>query len=1048
MRSINELGGDHLYTDFRVYIEGIEVPFSSASVTTAMGDLPRATVYLPPYDGMVEIGKNYYPKVHIFYRDFNEAQTPYDIAKEDSVSAEGADYSSDVKADQASREAYKQIFSGVAINIGESKSIGGGGANAMVTLECVHPLYILQEIALTFFGLGIEGLSTNGSNVDGSVKSSLMGSGTAFTRILQGIEKGKVGVEKKEQGKGPVGDINGLPRNALDRFEQLQGIPGAIVALWNTIKFDAYNLTGTTSSEAAEEMYIPLVEEGLKMFIKMTGHPFLESAIQGDRMQLSGVTDPTKGSMENSVGVLKIISPPFAKTAGFATALMAEMVQSALQEWMSAYQKVSFANLVAEFLNFCHYSIAFLSSPAIKGDGSTVETIVKPNMPFYYSPICNVILPYMYDSFSINFSNFDIPSRMVFMSGLEKGDAGNTPVQLQYLAPHSVRIKQAANLNATMMAYTSKVGVYEWGTGIRPQISQFPMWYSLLNTKHNVNNQRGNKNTEADTHKQLNTPAESDKPAASTSEEGIPVKIPTTTVFEWDKAAAGFSVKKLPTEKQEEIASYGKAYAKAYPKGQASMNPWGTESGLSDNQRMGFAIADKEYAMSHAQSRTGQVNCVFNPYIIAGYPMDIIDPSPQRDSYHGFCSSVTHSIDASGFSSTTVGMASAMTYTELASCFIPAVDPWLAQVLGLDEDPRIFSNMTAYKIACRFYGEVLGVGAANPVMLQDLNTGEASPVTRKGGVWDVGSTDHAAKDGIDTAYNLYYSTLGNLNLVARNIVSLPTVERDYCEGGQKFVDISMWHVSDKVEVQYVHNYTRTELEQIREKAQTGGWELISVGTKLTALEKTEGGESPTGIAEGFREIEASPFLTYDKITPVVIAAGQPTNTVKLGDLGFEPSSGDIPPQVFKYLVAKEDFIPHPYDDGSGYATIGYGCRFYEDGTPVRMSDPAIDQTRAVRLMEYRVRFNVSILRNIPYWDEMDSNKRTALISFSYNAGEYFYYRDDKFRTINTALRTKDWANVPVALKLYNRSGGKVSNGLVQRRAEEGQIWMGQGPYAE
>jgi GH24 family phage-related lysozyme (muramidase) len=34
------------------------------------------------------------------------------------------------------------------------------------------------------------------------------------------------------------------------------------------------------------------------------------------------------------------------------------------------------------------------------------------------------------------------------------------------------------------------------------------------------------------------------------------------------------------------------------------------------------------------------------------------------------------------------------------------------------------------------------------------------------------------------------------------------------------------------------------------------------------------------------------------------------------------------------------------------------------------------------------------------------------------------------------------------MKLYNRSGGKVSNGLVQRRAEEGQIWMGQGPYAE
>lgn len=1048
MRSINKLGGDHLYTDFRVYIEGIEVPFSSASVTTAMGDLPRATVYLPPYDGMVEIGKNYYPKVHIFYRDFNEAITPYQNATSSySGSGEGSDYSNDVKADQASRAAYKQIFSGVAIGVGESKSISGGGANAMVTLECVHPMYVLQEIALNMFGLGVEGLSANSANSSGVVQSSLIGGSNAFARILEGIERGTVGVEKSEDGKGPVGSINGLPRNILNRFEQLQGIPGSIVALWNTIKFDAYNQTGTNSSEAAEEMYIPLVEEGIKLFMKMTGHPFLEAAIQGDRTVLSGKKDPTKGSVEADPSDKKIMSPPFAKTAGFATALIAEMVNSALQEWMSAYQRVSFANVVAEFLNFCHYSIAVLNSPAIKGDGSTVETIVKPNMPFYYSPICNVILPYMYDSFSINFNNFDIPSRMIFQSGLEKGVMGNTAISLDYLAPHSVRIKMGANLSSTMKAFSAKVGVYEWGTGIRPEISQFPMWYSLLNTKYDSQVKDQSRPSESDAYKELSAPNSIARHPASTSEEGIPVKSPSMTNMDWDQATASYKPKKLPPEKVEELQGYGKAYQTAYPKGQASMNPWGASSGLSDNQRMGFTIADKEYAMAHARSRTGQVNCVFNPYIIAGYPMDVIDPSPQRDSYHGFCSSVTHSIDAAGYSSTTVGMASAMTYTELASCFIPAVDPWLAQVLGLDEDPRIFSNMTAYKIACRFYGEVLGVGAANPVMLQDLNTGEASPITRKGGVWDVGSTDQAAKDGVDTAYNLYYSTLGNLNLVARNIVDLMTVEQDYCDEGQQFVDISMWHVSDKVEVQYVHNYTRTELEQIREKAQTGGWELISVGSKLNALEKTEGGESPTGIAEGFREIEASPFLTYDKITPIVIAAGQSTNQISQEAANYVPSDSEIPPMAIKYLIAKEGFKPYPYDDGSGYVTIGYGCRFYEDGTPVRWGDPNIDQTRGLRLMEYRVKFNITQLRKIPYWNEMDNNKKTALISFSYNVGEYFYSSSD-YRTINTALRTKDWANVPVAMKLYNRSAGKVHPVLVERRAEEGQIWQGQGPYAE
>lgn len=1045
MRPINKLGGDHLYTDFRVYIEGIEVPFSSASVSTAMGDLPRATIYLPPYDGLAEIGKNYYPKVHIFYRDFNEATTPYQQATKDQQ-GEGSLYNTDVQADQASRAAYKQIFSGVAIGVSESKAISGGSASAMVTLECVHPMYVLQEIALTFFGLGIEGLSANGANTDGSVFAPVAGKATMMAQALQGIKRGTTGIYKDAEGK-VAGSINGLPLNVSNNFERLQGIPGAVVALWNHIKYGAYDLTGTNSSEAAEEMYIPLVEEGIKFFMKMTGHPFLEAAIQGDRTTLANKSDPTKGSIEDSRD-MDIITPPFAKTAGFSTALVTEMIQSAMHEWMATYQRVSFANLVAEFLGFCHYSIAILSSPAVKADGTVNETIIKPNIPFYYSPICNVILPYMYDSFSINMSNFDIPSRMIFMSGLERGvQSQNAGMDLNYIAPHSVRIKLGPNLNATMKQQSAKVGVYEWGTGIRPEIAEFPMWYSLLNTKYDAQTESETRKSPEETSADINAPKSIQRPAASTSVEGIPVKTPSMTTMDWDKATASYKPKKTPVEKKEELASYGNAYNVAYPTGQASMNPWGQASGLSDNQRMGFTIADQEYAMAHAKSRTGQVNCVFNPYIIAGYPMDIIDPSPQRDSYHGFCSSVSHSIDASGYSSTTVGMASAMSYTELASCFIPAVDPWLAQVLGLDADPRIFSNMTAYKIACRFYGEVLGVGAANPVMLQDLDTGEASPITRKGGVWDVGSTDNAAKDGIDTAYNLYYSTLGNLNLVARNIVDLMTVEQDYCEGGETFVDISAWHVSDKVEVKYIHNYTRTELEKIRESAAKGGWELISVGTKLTALEKAENVESPTGVASGFREIEASPFLTYDKISPIVIAAGQPTNMVSAEEANYTPTNGDIPPQVLRYLIQKEGFSSTPYLDSGGYPTIGYGCRFYEDGTEVRMSDPAIDRTRGGRLMEYRVLHNMVQLRKIAHWSEMDSNKQAALISFSYNVGEYFY-SSSNFKTINTALRTKDWANVPAAMRLYNRSNGAVLPGLVTRRAEEGQIWNGQGPYAE
>ena len=55
-------------------------------------------------------------------------------------------------------------------------------------------------------------------------------------------------------------------------------------------------------------------------------------------------------------------------------------------------------------------------------------------------------------------------------------------------------------------------------------------------------------------------------------------------------------------------------------------------------------------------------------------------------------------------------------------------------------------------------------------------------------------------------------------------------------------------------------------------------------------------------------------------------------------------------RLTNFLKEKEGFRPEPYLDQAGLPTIGYGTRFYEDGTEVTMDDPAIDETRATNLM--------------------------------------------------------------------------------------------------
>ena len=54
MRLENNLGGDNIHGEFRLYIEGIQVPFNSASVTNTYRGLPTAQVVLAPWRGFSE----------------------------------------------------------------------------------------------------------------------------------------------------------------------------------------------------------------------------------------------------------------------------------------------------------------------------------------------------------------------------------------------------------------------------------------------------------------------------------------------------------------------------------------------------------------------------------------------------------------------------------------------------------------------------------------------------------------------------------------------------------------------------------------------------------------------------------------------------------------------------------------------------------------------------------------------------------------------------------------------------------------------------------
>ena len=220
-----------------------------------------------------------------------------------------------------------------------------------------------------------------------------------------------------------------------------------------------------------------------------------------------------------------------------------------------------------------------------------MDVIVKPQMPHYYSPTCNVILPYMVISLDIRQDEQSVPTRVTAVNDNVPQSTGQFGVN--YRSPESVRESIArgiaelgggathySDLASTTAAAQFKIGKYEQGRGIRHQRVQLPKWLAIL--------------------------AESMGQASPASSESHPV----------DTSPEGLEVEKFRKAWQYRYDQENK---------KTMLNPWDKDAGINSYQRMLFSAADYKFTTEAAKARTGTASLIFNPYIVPGYPMDIIE---------------------------------------------------------------------------------------------------------------------------------------------------------------------------------------------------------------------------------------------------------------------------------------------------------------------------------------------------------------------------------------------------------------------------------------
>lgn len=155
------------------------------------------------------------------------------------------------------------------------------------------------------------------------------------------------------------------------------------------------------------------------------------------------------------------------------------------------------------------------------------------------------------------------------------------------------------------------------------------------------------------------------------------------------------------------------------------------------------------------------------------------------------------------------------------------------------------------------------------------------------------------------------------------------------------------------------------------------------------------------------------------------------------------SSSTIPKVALDLIKEFEGFSSKAYYDphtGNLPITIGWGSTRKLDGSPFYIGE-TITKEKAEELLIYQLNKDfLPKLSKIPYWNEMNGNQKSALISFAYNLGANFY-GSSGFNTITKVLKEKKWNEVPKALELYRNPGSKVEAGLLRRRKEEGKLWM-------
>lgn len=138
------------------------------------------------------------------------------------------------------------------------------------------------------------------------------------------------------------------------------------------------------------------------------------------------------------------------------------------------------------------------------------------------------------------------------------------------------------------------------------------------------------------------------------------------------------------------------------------------------------------------------------------------------------------------------------------------------------------------------------------------------------------------------------------------------------------------------------------------------------------------------------------------------------------------------------LITKHEGLKlKPYLCPAKIPTIGYGNTYYADGKRVTLLDKDITKQQAFDMFKeianrFAKRVDTLVTSNI------NQNQFNALVSFAYNVGTGNFSSSTLLKKVN---RNPDDLTIKDEFLKWNKAGGKVLNGLTNRRNEEADLYF-------